>query len=119
MVLRPVDVEDFHAVGVAQGAQGPHVGEVVEEIEAPVEAEAVEGFESALARGGGEVRGGVGRGRGAEEARVDPPGAELEAQVEGGFGGAGPLPVAEEMEDAHSVRIRGREDAHKTGRTTG
>jgi hypothetical protein len=118
MVLRSVDVEYFHAVGVAQGAQGPHVGEVVEEVEAAVEAEAVERFESAIARRGGEVCRGIRRGRGAEKSRVDPANAELEAQVERGLGRPGPLPVAEEMEDAHPVRIRGREDGHKTGRKT-
>jgi hypothetical protein len=100
-----MDVEDVHRLGVAQRSKGGDVREIVEKIDPMVEAQAVKWFEPPLARGRGEAGRGLGWRRRTEEADVDPAGAQLEAEVEGRFGGARPLPVAEEVEDAHGERI--------------
>jgi hypothetical protein len=59
------------------------------------------GLEAAFAGAGGEVAAGVGRGGEAGEGDVDAQSAQLEAEIERRFGGPRPLPVAEEMQDAH------------------
>src|SRR5262245_66201340 len=100
MVLREVDVEDVDRFGVAERAEGRDVGEVVQEIDLAVEAEAVEGLETPFARRRGEVGRGVGRGPRAQEARLDSAAAQLDAEIERRLGRPGPRPVPEDVQDA-------------------
>src|SRR5262245_24632475 len=98
-----MDVEDVRVA--ARVGDLLHVVEVLDDGDGPFEAEVVEDGKAAVAGLGGEAGRGFGRRRLAGEGDVDAEGPQLEAEVEGGLGGAGPLPVAEEVEDAHEGPI--------------
>jgi len=101
VIVGEVDVEE---VVVAAGVGDFfHIVEVLDDGDGAFEAEVVDGDQSALAGAGGEAAGGLGGRRLAGEGDVDAEIAELETEVEGGFGGTGPLPVPEQVKNAHGI----------------
>jgi hypothetical protein len=99
MVVRKVDVEEV--VVTARVGDFLHVVEILDDGDGAFEPEVEARFESAFAGPGEEAAGGLGRRGEAGEVGLHAEGAELEAEVERGLGGPGPLPVAEQVKDAH------------------